>query len=96
MEEIGWKILAPGLTGVVNEIGGALWISTLVAIPEGQGACSRYLDSLPVDQTIVAVKVINPKLAGMLERRGFHKGEVMIAGVEPVEAYVRPAPSSTS
>lgn len=64
--------LAPGVYGWTRDLSdGSLEIPSLRAESEGSGAVGRYLDGLPKDRKIVVPLVTNPRLAGMLERRGF-------------------------
>lgn len=65
--------LAPGVLGIVIDYEGALWIPVIMADPETEGAghVGRYLDSL-AHRHVVVPNVMNPKLEGMLNRRGFH------------------------
>lgn len=66
------QTLAEGVWGVVREYPrGTVAIYWLEAACEGSGAVGRYLDTLPRDRTVWAHEVLNPRLAGMLERRGF-------------------------
>lgn len=67
--------LTEGVEGWVVEENGELQIRALRATNEGNGAISRYLDSLPHDRKVVVVLVVNEKLAAMLARRGFIERE---------------------
>lgn len=65
-------VLAPGVYGWTRDLSdGSLEIPSLRAETEGNGDIGRYLDGLPTDRKIVVPLVTNPRLAGMLERRGF-------------------------
>lgn len=64
--------LAPGVYGWTRDThDGALEIASLRAAHEGDGAVGRYLDALPTDRRVIVPLVTNPRLAGMLARRGF-------------------------
>ena len=66
------QTLAEGVWGVTHEAkGGTVTIWWLEAALEGSGAVGRYLDSLPRDRTVYVQEVLNPRLGGMLQRRGF-------------------------
>jgi len=92
--------LAPGVFGFLREFIGpnthTIEIASLRAAHEGNGDVGRYLDSLPKDQTVVVPLVTSERLAGMLDRRGYRKGAVMVElyGIEGptwVEAWIRKA-----
>jgi hypothetical protein len=63
--------LAPGVIGYAIEYAHELWIPVIHAEKEHEGDVARYLDTLPLNRRVVIPNVINPVLAGMLERRGF-------------------------
>lgn len=62
---------AHGIRGYVAETDGEFYIPVVIARWPGHGDCGRWLDSLPTSVTIKVPGVLNPVLAGMLERRGF-------------------------
>lgn len=66
--------LAPGVLGLLDDDAhtGQLVLLLVVAEVPGAGDVARFLDRLPRDRFIVVPNVIDPKLAGMLQRRGFH------------------------
>lgn len=84
-----YQELAPGVHGLTEEMLGMLVIHVIIADPPGQGNVSRYLDTLPTDRPIMAVRVLSEKLAGMLSRRGFSPGKVVAEGIGEVEVYFR-------
>lgn len=43
----------------------------LAGQPRTPGDVGRWLDALPTDRKIIVPAVVSPRLAGMLERRGF-------------------------
>ena len=61
--------LAPGVRGFAVEQSGEVWIPVIVAEVEGSGAVGRFLDSL--SPRCVIPCVFNPRLMGMLARRGW-------------------------
>jgi hypothetical protein len=63
--------LGPGVFGYSVETPDGLYIPVVQAQREGQGDVGRWLDSLPTDRRIVFASVFSPRLAGMLERRGW-------------------------
>lgn len=63
--------LAPGVRGWIRPNPNALEIPSIRATNPGAGDVARYLDTLPTDRTVIIPLVTNPKLAAMLERRGF-------------------------
>jgi hypothetical protein len=67
----GDEHLAPGVGGYSMETPRGLYVPLITAQNEGSGDVGHYLDSLPTDQRVVVPNVVNPRLAGMLERRGF-------------------------
>ncbi len=52
---------------------GTLLIVSIACLDEGRGHVSRFLDGLPAGRRVRVLSVGNPKLAGMLKRRGFKK-----------------------
>ena len=53
---------------------GVFIVETIESHQEGSGNVGRYLDELKArHHTVIVLAVINPRLAGMLERRGFIK-----------------------
>ena len=65
-------LLAPGVYGfTLDDPDGALVIPMIVAEYPGSGAVGRYLDTLPTNRRVIVEACISPRLAGMLERRGF-------------------------
>lgn len=81
--------LADGVRGYVEEHDGEQWIPLIVATSPGTGQVAAFLDRLPATETIVVPNVLSPKLARMLERRGFRK-EVRWIG-EAIDVWARPA-----
>lgn len=67
-------LLAPGVQGTAFDTPEGIYIPLVRAKSEGSGDVGRFLDSLPTDRRICFPGVINHRLAGMLERRGFFKG----------------------
>lgn len=67
--------LAPGLFGIVRMEGADLVLYWIETADEGRGHASRYLDRLPLDRTVVAAAVVNPRVVDMLVRRGFRQME---------------------
>lgn len=64
--------LSPGVVGYTVDNGEqGLYVPLIESTDPGQGNVGRYLDTLPRDRRVVVPNVINVKLAGMLERRGF-------------------------
>jgi len=64
--------LAEGVEGRLDDQGRYLvLIGIRATTPRVPGAVGRYLDGLPRDWPVMVPYVINPRLAGMLERRGF-------------------------
>lgn len=70
-----WEELGPGVWGYtmqprdVDE--GIVYFGVVYAENEGNGDVGRWLDSLPTDQTFRIPGVVNPRLEGMLRRRGW-------------------------
>lgn len=84
--------VAPGVVAVTTTNAGDLTIHWIRATNPGSGDVSRWLDTLPVDRNIRFITVTNPRLAGMLKRRGFKNRMVLMpAGNEWVQAYIRRA-----
>lgn len=69
--------LAPGVRGAgYSPDPGVFILESVEAQQQGGGAVGRYLDDLKArHHTILVPAVISPRLAGMLERRGFAQGE---------------------
>lgn len=65
------EMVVAGIEGYVVEVKGEFYIPVIIATNPGRGDCARWLDSLPRDRTIKVPGVMNRRLAGMLERRGF-------------------------
>lgn len=63
--------LGVGVYGYSVETENGLYIPVVQAQHEGNGDVGRWLDSLPTDRRIVFASVFSPRLAGMLERRGW-------------------------
>lgn len=63
--------LAPRVTGYTVETDDGLYVPVITAEREGSGDVGRFLDSLPKDRRVVVPNVVNPRLEGMLIRRGF-------------------------
>jgi len=80
--------LAPGVRGYTVWSGGALYIPIIVADSEGTGDVGRYLDSLPRDRTVKFPTVLNPRLCGMLRRRGF-RPVIEDTPMRPCEVWTR-------
>ena len=84
--------VAPGVEGVVKVFPNMIEIISIRAQSEGSGQVGEYLDSLPTDCRIVVPNVLNDRLAGMLERRGFtrkfHYETYMVHG-EIREGWIR-------
>jgi hypothetical protein len=53
----------------------------LAADPRVPGAVGRWLDKLPLDLPVLVPAVASPRLAGMLERRGFRPHLWMDPGI---------------
>ena len=84
--------LAPGVQGYIVVTPSATYIPAIMATAPGSGDVGRYLDSLPTDRTIKVPGVLSPRLAGMLQRRGFtERLEWASEYGETVPVYVRPA-----
>lgn len=90
-------LLAPGVLGYTVLHEGALYIPFLQAEQEGSGAVGQYLDRLPTGQRLVVPNVLSARLAGMLARRGFTRGqEYSEELVCWVEVWQRPAEGETA
>ncbi len=63
--------IAPGVVGYTMERPEALYIPFIQAVREGSGDVGRFLNSLPMTQTIRVPNVVSSRLEGMLKRRGF-------------------------
>lgn len=88
-------VLGPGVRGTAFDTPKGIYIPLISADREGSGNVSAFLDSLPADRRVVFPCVINSKLAGMLQRRGFSLSveyDSMSGGF--VEVYQR-CPSAT-
>ena len=87
--------LAPGVQGITRrDPKGVLVIVLVVAELEGAGDVGRYLDSLPLTEPVIVEACTSPRLAGMLERRGFVWKPVVTfepLTEETVDGYVRGA-----
>lgn len=82
--------LAPGVLGYAVETDEALFVPAIMAERPGRGDVGRFLDSLPRDRTVKVPAVLSPRLAGMLDRRGFkRKVEWAAEFAEYVEVWVR-------
>ena len=65
-------VLAPGVEGYVVDMGDqGLYIPVIVSTERGKGNMGHYLDELKQRSLVKIPNVINPRLAEMLERRGF-------------------------
>jgi hypothetical protein len=64
-------IVSPGVRAIVFDVPDGIYIPWIHAEHEGGGDVGRYLDGLPRDRRIVFPTVMNQRLVGMLERRGF-------------------------
>lgn len=83
--------LAPGVLGYSVDHEGEYWVPVIYAIEEGSGAVGRFLDSLPTDRRVVVPNVINIRLAGMLQRRGFTEGTEQTEEAGEIPVWERPA-----
>lgn len=92
--------IARGVRGFMVSTEGTLWLVHIAAEHEGSGAVGRFLDNLPLRLRIVVPTVMNKRLAGMLERRGYAEqvlgrvefSEPPLTGiVDTLTGYVRPA-----
>ena len=63
------KYLATGVIGYAVEKNGEIWIPMIIAEDQGSGDTGRFLDSL--SPRCVIPNVTSPRLAKMLDRRGF-------------------------
>lgn len=71
-----------------------LEIAGIFAEALGTGAVGKYLDALPRDRKVIVSMVVNERLAGMLERRGFVcRMRYIIEIGEWAQVYVRRANS---
>lgn len=70
---LAWEELGPGVLGYSHRSDptGCIYFSVIEAVSEGNGDVGRWLDSLPTDETYRIPMVINPRLQGMLRRRGW-------------------------
>lgn len=68
---LGLELIAPGVAGYGVQTKEAIYFPVIEALHPGNGDVGRWLDSLPTDRTIRIPDVLNPKLRGMLERRGY-------------------------
>ena len=65
--------LAPGIFGyAILGLDGSLYVPFIMSEQEGSGVVGKWLDALPTDRRVVFPIVLSGRLAGMLERRGFH------------------------
>lgn len=83
--------LAPGIRGHFIDAGHkGVYIPTIVSEKEGKGAVGAYIDNLKeLYGQIRFPNVTNPKLEGMLKRRGFFlKREYVLILKEHVNVYV--------
>lgn len=69
------RVVGLGVLGVVHHHGDAIVVSNLEAVEEGSGHVGHWLDCLPRNRIICFAEVLSSRLAGMLERRGFHRSE---------------------
>jgi hypothetical protein len=68
----GSELVAPGVLAMVLPWESSMEIRAILATdPRIPGAVGRWLDGLPRDRPVVVPAVTSPRLAGMLERRGF-------------------------
>jgi hypothetical protein len=82
--------LAPGVFGYTVDSPNGLYVPLVIAKNPGNGDVGRYLDSLPTNRRVIVPDVLNPQLAGMLERRGFTLTEEWSASFdEMVPIYER-------
>ena len=64
-------ILAPGVRGILFDEPDGVTVTAVFAEKEGDGAVSAWLDGLPKDRQVTFTTVLNPRLGGMLARRGY-------------------------
>ena len=67
----GDESLAPGVHGYTVDTPDGLYVPVIMALEEGSGDVGRYLNALPTNRRVVVPNVMNPRLVGMLIRRGF-------------------------
>lgn len=73
MDDI-FRPLAPGVEGLLDRVDGEWRLGGIRATEEGTGAVGAFLDELCTSRDRIAVPyVVNDRLEGMLERRGFRK-----------------------
>ncbi len=80
--------IAPGVKAVVVEDTDGFYVPVISAENPGSGDVSRFLDALPRDVRIVFSTVLSPKLAEMLQRRGFQP-VTLNTGNEEFDAFER-------
>ncbi len=68
--------IAPGVLGYTIEHGETTYIPLVIAKTPGSGDVSRWLNSLLRTRTYCFPNVLNPRLDGMLRRRGFTDGRM--------------------
>lgn len=84
--------IAPGVHGYLLEEPDGIWIPIINAAREGSGDVARFLDSLPRDRAVHFPAVLNPRLAGMLARRGYELRSVWVEEYgEHTDVWVRAA-----
>lgn len=69
-----WEELAPGVMGyahVMADDPSIVYYGVIEAVTEGNGDVGRFLDNLPTDKTHRIALIINPRLEGMVRRRGW-------------------------
>lgn len=88
-----WQELAPGVVGYAHEMeDGVIYFGVIEAVEEGNGDVGRFLDHLPTDKTFRIPCIINPRLEGMVVRRGWRPFyEWFDAAGETVLVYERKA-----
>ncbi len=72
----------PGVMGIAIEHDGRIYVQYIEAVRQGSGHVGRFLDDL--DPGCILTYVINARMRGMLERRGWKKDY----GLDPYGRYV--------
>lgn len=69
-----WEELGPGVLGYampMRDEPGVIYYGVIEAVTEGNGDVGRFLDALPTNLTHRIACIINPRLEGMVRRRGW-------------------------
>lgn len=67
-----WEELGPGVVGYAQpQSGGIIYFGAIEAVNEGSGDVGRWLDSLPTNEHYRIPYIVNPRLEGMVRRRGW-------------------------